>query len=195
MQGTTSVFKAVCCAALLASVAWPQDAERPVTLDALIEHALRNNPDLLAARQRLAEAQGLLRQAGLRPNPSLEVSTANGDMLGSAGERQFEVGYSHTLELGGKRGRRVEAAQLEAELAAADIADRERDAAREGEVALRGGAGGPCAIWDNTERVLALTRKSHELALARVKEAEGAPLRTGATGRGGASHRLRPRAV
>ncbi len=173
MQSITPAVKAVCCAILAASAALPQDS-----LQRLIEHALKNNPDLLAARQRLAEAQGLLRQAGLRPNPALNVAVANGDALGSSSERGFEVGYSHTLELGGKRARRVDAAQLEAEVAAAEIANRER--LLRAEVKTRYvEALAAMRNLGNAERILALTRKSHELALARVREGEGAPLEQG----------------
>ena len=178
MQGTSPAVKAVCCAALLSFAAWPQGQDQPDSLQQLIEHAFRYNPDLLAARQRLAEAQGLLRQAGLRPNPALNVAVANGDVLGSRGEREFEVGYSHIFELGGKRARRVDAAQLEAELAAMDIANRERILRAEVKsryvealAAMRN--------LGNAQRVLDLTRKSHELAQARVREGEGAPLEQG----------------
>ncbi len=173
MQGTWPAIKAGCCALLLASAALPQDP-----LQQLIEHALKNNPDLLAARQRQAEAQGLLRQAGLRPNPSLDVAVANGDVLGSRGERELQVGYSHVIELGGKRARRVEAARIEAELAAMDVANRER--LLRAEVKTRYvEALAAMRNLGNAERVLALTRKSHELARARVREGEGAPLEQG----------------
>jgi cobalt-zinc-cadmium efflux system outer membrane protein len=173
MQGSSPAVKAACCAVLLASAAWPQDS-----LQQLIEYSFRHNPDLLAARQRLAETRGLLRQAGLRPNPALNVAAGGGDALGSGGERLFEVGYSHIFELGGKRARRVDAAQLEAELAAADIANRER--LLRAEVKSRYvEALAAMRNLGNAERVLELTRKSLELARARVREGEGAPLEQG----------------
>ncbi len=98
MLGHSLAVKAACCVVFLASTAYPQGSDRPdhsaASLEQLVEHALRRNPDLVAARQRLAETQGLLRQAGLRPNPAIDFSVANGDVLNSRGERQFEVGYS-----------------------------------------------------------------------------------------------------
>ena len=129
MHGYSPAVKAACCAALLAFTAYSQGQDSPASADSLqqlVEQALRRNPDLLAARQRLAEAQGLLRQAGIRPNPAIDVSVANGDILASRGERQFEVGYSHIFELGGKRARRVDVAQIQASLSGLEIANRER---------------------------------------------------------------------
>lgn len=166
------MHRLTCLGAFLAFTVSAQTAD---SLRQLVEQALRNNPDLEAARQRLAETQGLLRQAGLRPNPAIDVTVANGDVLASRGERQFEVGYSHVLELGGKRARRVEAARLEADLAAADLANRER--LLRAEVKTRYvEALAAMRNLGTARRVLELTRKSHELARARVREGEGARL-------------------
>lgn len=173
MHGYSPILRAAYCAALFISAAGAADS-----LQQLVEQALRGNPDLLAARQRLAEAQGLLRQAGLRPNPAIDLSVASGDPLNSRGERQFEVGYSHIFELGGKRARRVDAARIEAALAGLEIADRERQLrARvktryyEALAAMRN--------LGNARRLLELNRKSYELAQARTREGEGALLEQG----------------
>ncbi len=181
MHGYLPTVKAACCVALLAFTAYPQGQDRPGSADSLeqlVEHALKHNPDLLVARQRLAEAQGLLRQAGLRPNPAIDVSIANGDVLASHGERQYELGYSHILELGGKRARRVDAAQIQATLAGWEMANRER--------LLRADVKSHyievlAAIRNlgNAQRLLELNRKSYELAQARTREGEGAPLEQG----------------
>ncbi len=181
MRAYSSAVQAVCVAAFLSFSAHPQEPDRPgsaESLQELIEHALRHNPDLLAARQRLAEVRGLLRQAGLRPNPEINVAVANGDVLGSRGERLYELGYSHTFELGSKRSRRVDAAQFEAEMTALEIANRERILRAdvksryvEALAAMRN--------FGTARRVLELNRKSLELAQARIKEGEGAPLEQG----------------
>jgi cobalt-zinc-cadmium efflux system outer membrane protein len=92
----------------------------------LVQMALTRNADLLATRQRTIEAQGLLRQAGFRPNPVLETEYATGSATGSSGERDFSIGYAHTFELGGKRARRVEVGQSGLGLARLEVADRER---------------------------------------------------------------------
>jgi cobalt-zinc-cadmium efflux system outer membrane protein len=92
----------------------------------LVQLALTRNADLTATRQRTLEAQGLLRQAGFRPNPVFETEVSSGAATGSNGERQISVGYAHTFELGGKRSRRVEVAQSGVEIAGLEILDRER---------------------------------------------------------------------
>src|SRR5215216_1651953 len=45
-----------------------------LTPDELVRYALNHNGELAAAKQMIAEARGRLRQAGLRPNPMVEVS-------------------------------------------------------------------------------------------------------------------------
>jgi outer membrane protein TolC len=45
-----------------------------LTIDALIERALRDNPELQAGRADVEAARGRLLQAGLRPSPMLDVS-------------------------------------------------------------------------------------------------------------------------
>lgn len=61
------------------------DPVRGTGVEELIQMALTRNADLLAARQRINEAQGLLLQAGFRPNPGFEVSVTNGSILGRLG--------------------------------------------------------------------------------------------------------------
>ncbi|RPJ59002.1 MAG: TolC family protein [Acidobacteria bacterium] len=154
------------------------DAGEAVSVDRMVELALSRNPELLAARQRLAEAEGLLRQAGLRPNPAIDVSVANGDALNSSGEREVSVGYSHTFELGGKRERRVNVAQRAVELARSQVANRERLLASE--VRTRyGEALAALRNLQNAEELLQLTRQSFDLAKARAETGEGAPLEQG----------------
>lgn len=92
----------------------------------LVIEALAHNADFLAAKQRLAEAQGLLRQAGLRPNPSVETLYGTGAALGDSNINQLSITYSHVFELGGKRGRRVDLGRLDVQIANAEVADRER---------------------------------------------------------------------
>lgn len=102
------------------------DASDGLSVAQLVKVALARNGDLLATRQRNLEAQGLLRQAGFRPNPVLETEFGSGKPTGSPGEREFSLGYSHVFELGGKRDRRVEVGQAGLDLARLEIADRER---------------------------------------------------------------------
>ncbi len=102
------------------------DPANGVALGQLVQMALAHNADLLATRQRSVEAQGLLRQAGFRPNPVLETEYTTGSPTGSSGEREFSIGYAHTFELGHKRARRLDVGQAGLALARLEVADRER---------------------------------------------------------------------
>lgn len=89
---------------LSATAAAAQDRQR--TVDELVEVALERNRELLAARERVAEAQGLLRRAGVRPSPTLEIDYGAGGPLGSPGTDELALRYAQPIELGGKRGKR-----------------------------------------------------------------------------------------
>ncbi len=147
-------------------------------LDRLVEAALKRNGDLVAARQRIAEAQGLLTQSKLRVNPSIDTSFASGKVLNSPGESEFGIGYSHTFELGGKRDRRVEVGGLGVELATLEIANRER--LLKADVKARF-AEALAAARDLTsaEQLYELNRQSYQIAQARTRQGEGTPLEEG----------------
>ena len=57
-----------------------------VTAEQLLEEALSSNRGIAAIRQRIVEAKGLLRQAGVRPAPTLDASGASGQPLRTQGE-------------------------------------------------------------------------------------------------------------
>lgn len=163
------------CVSIAAQQPPQQRDERIQTVQGLVEAALARNADLVSARQSIAEAQGLLRQAGLRPRSAVEAGISTGDATGSRGERSFDIGYSHTFELGGKRGRRVESALLAVTLARLEIDDRARLLRAElgtryieALAAMRNLA--------NAQRLLDLTRQSLSLAEARSREGEGSEL-------------------
>jgi hypothetical protein len=63
----------VLIAVVLGNISARGQANQTFSVDQLIEAGLERNRDFLAAKQRLAEAQGLLRQAGVRPAPTIEV--------------------------------------------------------------------------------------------------------------------------
>ena len=147
------------------------DAASGVGLDRLVQLALTRNSDLLATRQRTLEAQGLLRQAGLRPNPVLETEFSSGSPTGSSGERSFSLGYAHPFELGGKRARRVELGEAGVDLARLEITDRERTLRAE----LQGRYITAMAAIRNLESVtqqLEVTQQSYVVTQRRVSEGE-----------------------
>src|SRR5262245_3204850 len=91
----------------------------------LARRALQSNAQLAASRLEIDRARARLRQAGLRPNPSIDFEQQNG-VFNSPGERGTSIGFSLPLELAGQRGRRIDLARAALEAAEADVADRER---------------------------------------------------------------------
>jgi outer membrane protein, heavy metal efflux system len=97
-----------------------------VSFDQLAQTALVQNKSLQVAREQLRQAEGRLKQADLRPNPSLDVSSATDVLFANEGENGFGVTLSQPFELGGKRAKRIQVAEAEVELAKAEIAASER---------------------------------------------------------------------
>lgn len=92
----------------------------------LVRRALSSNGDLLATRLDIERGRARLRQAGLRPNPTLDFEQATGRFTGSPGERATSLGIALPLEIAGQRRRRIDLAQAELEATEAEVADRER---------------------------------------------------------------------
>lgn len=91
----------------------------------LVRRALTSNAELAAVRLQIDRGRARLRQAGLRPNPTVDFERQNG-VFNSPGESSTSVGFSLPLELAGQRGRRIDLARAELEAAEAEVADRER---------------------------------------------------------------------
>lgn len=147
------------------------DARTGTAVEQLVSMALARNAELLAARQRITEAQGLLRQAGFRTNPGFEFTVGTGSFLGSSGEREVSVGYNHIFELGGKRQRRIEVSELGVQLARFEIADRERQI--RADVGMRyGDALAAIRNLEIAQRQLQLNQETFKITEARVREGE-----------------------
>lgn len=148
------------------------DQARGTGIDRLVDLAFSQNADLLATRQRLNEAQGLLRQSAFRTNPAIEASYGDGAPVGSGPNlREFSLGYSHVFELGGKRQRRIEVSEWGLKLAALEIADRERQIRAD----VKSRYGEALAAIRNlqfTEELLGLNRETFEITRARVQQGE-----------------------
>ena len=124
-----SVARALVLAAITCSqgIVLAQSAPaRTVNADELVRRALESNRELAAARLDVTRARARLRQAGLLPNPVLEVEQTGGALGISEGELERRAELSVPIEYGGKRGRRVDVAQAELRSAEAAFADRER---------------------------------------------------------------------
>jgi cobalt-zinc-cadmium efflux system outer membrane protein len=97
----------------------PQPKTAPsqaLALDQAIERVLARNPRLKSGAAAIEAAGGRERQAAVRPNPELEVEvedvalTGDGDPFGSS---IYSVRASQTLELSGKRAKRMQVASCE----------------------------------------------------------------------------------
>lgn len=147
------------------------DQARGTGVTDLVSMAFRQNAELLATRQRLTEAQGLLRQSAFKPNPAFEASYGDGAPVGSQNFRELSIGYSHIFELGGKRARRIEVSEWGIKLAEFEIAERERQIRAD----VKSRYAGALAVIRNlqiTEQQLGLTRETFQVTQARVKEGE-----------------------
>ena len=107
----------------------PVAAQRPngpISLDGVVERVIQRNLAVEAARHRLDAARAEQIGARLRPNPSLTVGADSLKISGPTPTGQlYEVvtTYSHPIELGGKRERRLEVADLTVAVAEAQVAD------------------------------------------------------------------------
>lgn len=103
---------------------WPAGAEDQsvYTADSLVAQALRDNPEVAAARAEVDAARGRVSQAGLRPNPMLEL----GGQKALSSDNNVTVGVSLPLDLNGRKAGRVGVAERELQLKQAQLADRER---------------------------------------------------------------------
>ncbi len=97
-----------------------------VSFDQLAKTALAQNKGLQAAREQLRQAESRLKQAALRPNPSLDLSRTTDVLFANEGETSFGVTLSQPFELGGKRLKRIQVAEAEVELAKAETREAER---------------------------------------------------------------------
>ena len=146
-----------------------------MTVERLVESAGSRRSDLLAARQRLAIAEGRLVQAGLRPNPLLDAEYGSPRFLGGEAEYDLSAGLALTLELGGKRAKRKAVAELEIQKVKAEINALERQIAAEirRKYTLAVAA---ARQLDVVERLLAGDAELVRVTEARLGEGDVAPL-------------------
>jgi len=93
-----------------------------LTVDELVGRALAENPDLMAARIEVEAAAARVQQAGLRPNPTLEL----GGQKAISPDNNLNVGLSLPLDLNGRKAGRVGVAERELDARRRQVADRER---------------------------------------------------------------------
>jgi cobalt-zinc-cadmium efflux system outer membrane protein len=159
----------------VASLARAQTGPPALPVTDLVDMAMQRNRDFLAATQRIAETQGLLRQAGVRPAPALDIEESTSRPFGSDGEQVFSAGYSHTFETFGKRDKRIAVAEITAEAVKADLADRVRrltfDVKTKYAHAVR-----DQQKLEAIQRLSSTNREYYKLTDARVQRGDAAPL-------------------
>jgi cobalt-zinc-cadmium efflux system outer membrane protein len=146
-----------------------------LSVERLVETGFSRRADLLAARQRLAIAEGRLIQAGLRPNPALEAEYGSPRLLGGEPESDFSVSVSQTFELGGKRRKRVAVARLELAQVRAEVLALERQFGAEVRAAYSRAIAAARQL-DVLERLIAANDELVRVTNERLKEGDAAPL-------------------
>lgn len=99
------------------------------TVDDLVKLAIENNGELTAMRREAEAGESLVKQARLRPNPSLEISGER--EAGGMRDNSLMVEGGLPLELGGRRSSRIRIAERELEIRKQAAAERERQMAAE----------------------------------------------------------------
>ncbi|MBA3443089.1 MAG: TolC family protein, partial [Pyrinomonadaceae bacterium] len=145
------------------------------TVERLAETGFSRRADLLAARQRLAIAEGRLLQAGLRPNPTLESEFGTPRFLAGEAGSELSVGVSQVFETGGKRRKRVAVAQLELAQTRAEVLALERQFAASLRSAYARAVGAGRQV-DTLERLITANDELVRVTNARLTEGDVAPL-------------------
>ncbi|MBJ2288019.1 TolC family protein [Pseudomonas haemolytica] len=144
---------------------------QPLTLDAALQAAFANNPDLAAAQWEIDIAQGGRQQAGLIPNP-----VASWDAEDTRrNSRTTSIKLSQTLELGGKRGARIEVA-TRAQDAAALTLEQRRNVLRAEVIDSYYGALRAQERLDLAQRSMALAERGLVVANGRVTAGKSSPV-------------------
>ena len=146
-----------------------------LSVERLIELGGSRRADLLAARQRLAIAEGRLRQAGLRPNPTLDTEYGSTRFLGGEAESDLSLGVTQVFELGGKRSKRVAVAELELSRVRAEVAALERALAVEIRAAYTNALSAARQL-DVLEKLISANEELLRVTEERLKEGDVAPL-------------------
>ena len=99
----------------------PPEPKGALILRSAIALALTHSPELKAFSYDVRAAEARTLQAGLRPNPELEIELEEFDHDGEGMDSaEIVIGLGHTVELGGKRRWRKQVAAAEGELAGWD---------------------------------------------------------------------------
>lgn len=148
------------------------DQANGMTVDQLVTKALETNTEVIAMRREAEAGEFLIKQARLRPNPSVEVSGAR--QIGGA-DNNVMIQGELPLELGGRRSARIRVAEAELEIRRQALAERERQLAAEVRTKFGEVLAGALKL-EFTEEVIEMARQNFELVAAKVTEGRTPPL-------------------
>ncbi|MBI2379490.1 MAG: TolC family protein [Gammaproteobacteria bacterium] len=97
-----------------------------LTLEQAMQAALTGNQALRAARSEIEAARARLGQAGLLPNPRLDVSAESDRLFGHEGEYAYGLGLSQDIPVAGRLDREKDVAGVDLALAEAGWREAER---------------------------------------------------------------------
>ena len=165
MKRGLTLMGAVLISLFGAASAVAQSAPERMTVDELIARALAAHPELDATRLEVDAASARVRQAGLRPNPMLDI--AGQKALGP--DNNLMVGVTLPLDLNGRKEGRVGVAEREVDVRRAQLSDRERRLRTD----IRLKAAEVLAARRNlgtTRELLDVNRRAVDLLRARVRQ-------------------------
>ena len=176
LGGRARALVLACAASLVAIVARAEAkpatmAAPPLPIEQAVDEALRANRDLRTAYFAIAQARARLVQAGLWPNPALDLSGSHDVAFANEGEYTATAGFEQRFPVAGRIGRAKDVARVDVALAVAEV----RDAARRliGDV--------HATFYDlvalgmqiaERERLIAIARQLVDVSAARAKLAE-----------------------
>jgi cobalt-zinc-cadmium efflux system outer membrane protein len=99
-----------------------QPTEISTTVEELVARAVADNQELRAVRAEIDAAEGRLQQAGLRPNPTLDL----GGQKALGPDNNVMIGLTLPLDLNGRKEGRVGVAERELVMKRSQVRDRER---------------------------------------------------------------------
>lgn len=154
------------CGSMLLSI--PSHAAPKLTLDAAVRNALEHAPRLKSAESAVLASEGARQQAGLLHNPELGVQMENfggRSQYRGMNSAELTVGFSQTIEMGGKRSGRVAVAEQELAISRLGQSAEKMDVIRE---TVRAYANAVAA-----QELLKLTKEQKAMAESMLKEVRG----------------------
>ncbi|AMK30568.1 Heavy metal RND efflux outer membrane protein [Pseudomonas putida] len=142
-----------------------------LSLDQALDAAFSQNPDFAAIGREIGIAEGERRQAGLIPNPELswEVEDTRRDTSTTT------VTLSQALELGGKRGARIEVAEAGQAIARLEL-ERQRNSLRADVIQAFHAALRAQTALELAQQSQALTERGLRVVEGRVRAGQSSPV-------------------